>query len=263
MPEVTKHEPGMFSWVDLMTTDAESAREFYKQLLGCESYDNPAGEGHIYTMLARNGKNIAGLSQMTPDMLEQGMKPCWNSYVAVADVEESAMKAAGLGGTIIVPPMDILDVGRMAITVDPTGGVLSLWEAKSHIGAQVIGEPGSFGWTELYTHDTAAAAEFYFGLFGWEAQQMEVGEGGMPYTVFMSGGAPAAGMLTIQPEWGEVPPNWTVYFIVESLEAALEKVQALGGSVQTPPTSVPTVGTFALITDPQHVHLMLMELALE
>ena len=260
MPEVTKHEPGMFNWVDLMTIDAEGAREFYTQLLECESYDNPAGEGHIYTMLARNGKNIAGLSQMTPDMLEQGMNPCWNSYVAVADVEESAVKAASLGGTIIVPPMDIMDVGKMAITADPTGGVLSLWEAKSHIGAQVIGEPGAFGWAELNTHDTAAAAEFYFGLFGWEAQQQEVGEG-MPYTVFMSGGAPAAGMVAIQPEWGEVLPNWTVYFVVESLEAALEKVQAMGGSVQKQPMSVPTVGTFALITDPQDVYLMLIELA--
>ena len=94
----------------------------------------------------------------------------------------------------------------------------------------------------------------------WEAQQQEVGEG-MPYTVFMSGGAPAAGMVAIQPEWGEVLPNWTVYFVVESLEAALEKVQAMGGSVQKQPMSVPTVGTFALITDPQDVYLMLIELA--
>ena len=112
---------------------------------------------------------------------------------------------------------------------------------------------------ELYTHDTDAAAEFY-DLFGWEAQQQEVGEG-MPYTVFMSGGAPAGGMVAIQPEWGGDLPNWTVYFVVESLEAALEKVQAMGGSVQKQPMSVPTVGTFALITDPQDVYLMLIELA--
>ena len=259
MAEVTRHEPGMFNWADLMTTDVESAREFYCALLGCETYDNPVGGGFFYTMLRRNGKNIAGMFPLTPEMQAQGIPPCWNSYVAVANVEETAQKAAGLGGTVVVQPMDVMEYGRMASIVDPSGAALGLWEAKTHIGADLIGEAGAFCWAELYTHDTAAAGTFYTSLFGWEAQEVP-GPGGMPYNLFTSGGAPAAGMLAIQPIWGEVPPNWTVYFGVENLDAALERAQAMGGKMQIQPMSIPNVGRLTLITDPQHVYVMLIEL---
>ncbi|MCY4447957.1 MAG: VOC family protein [Chloroflexi bacterium] len=259
MAEVSQHEPGMFNWVDLMTTDVESAKEFYSQLLGCETVDNPVSDDFVYTLFSRNGKNIAGLSPMMPDMLEQGVPPHWNSYVAVVNVEEAAAKAARLGGTMIMPPMDVMEFGRMTSIIDPTGAVLNLWEAKAHIGADLIGEAGAFCWAELYTHDTEAASKFYAGLFGWAVEQVP-GAGGMPYNLFTSGGAPAAGMLAIQPIWGEVPPNWTVYFAVENLDAALEKVQAMGGSMQIQPMSIPGIGRISLITDPQHVYVMLIEL---
>ena len=206
MAEVTQHEPGMFNWVDLMTTDVESAKEFYSRILGCETVDNPVSDDFVYTLFSRNGKNIAGLSPMMPGMLEQGVPPHWNSYVAVANVEEAATKAAGLGGTVIMPPMDVMEFGRMTSILDPTGAVLNLWEAKAHIGADLIGEPGAFCWAELYTHDTGAAGNFYAGLFGWEAQEVP-GAGGMPYNLFTSGGAPAAGMLAIQPIWGRGTPE--------------------------------------------------------
>ena len=158
MAEVSQHEPGMFNWVDLMTTDVESAREFYSQLLGCETVDNPVSDDFVYTLFSRNGKNIAGMSPMMPDMLEQGVPPHWNSYVAVENVEEAAAKAAGLGATVIMPPMDVMEFGRMTSILDPTGAVLNLWEAKAHIGADLIGEPGAFCWAELYTHDTGQRA---------------------------------------------------------------------------------------------------------
>ena len=259
MAEVSQHEPGMFNWVDLMTTDVEKAREFYSTLLGCETVDNPVGGDFVYTLFSRNGKNLAGMSPMMPDMLEQGVPPHWNSYVAVTNVEEAAAKAASLGGTIIMPPMDVMDFGRMASIIDPTGAVLNLWEAKAHIGADLIGEAGAYCWSELYTHDTQAASSFYCSLFGWEAQQVQ-GAGGVPYTLFTSGGAPAAGMLAIQPIWGAVPPNWTVYFGVEDLDAALKQAEAMGGSMQVQPMSIPTVGRISLISDPQHVYVMLIEL---
>ena len=239
MAEVSRHEPGMFNWVDLKTTDVGGAREFYTQLLGCETIDNPVDDTFVYTLFSRNGKNIAGMSPMMPDMLEQGVPPHWNSYVAVTNVEEAAARAGSLGATVIMPPMDVMEFGRMASIIDPTGAALNLWEAKAHIGADLIGEPGAFSWAELYTHDTEAAGNFYTSLFGWEGTAGARRWRCMPYNLFTSGGAPAAGMLAIQPIWGEVPPNWTVYFAVENLDEALEKVKAMGGSVQVQPMSIP------------------------
>lgn len=272
MPEMTKHEPGMFNWADLMTTDMESATAFYTQLLGCDTRDNPIDGGGVYRFLVKNGKTVAGLFQMTPDMTEQGMSPCWNAYVAVASADDAAKKAADLGG-VVTPPMDVFDFGRMTSVIDPAGAasaapgrsplVLGLWEAKTHIGAELIGEPGAFCWAELYTNDTAAAAEFYTALFGWERQEIQgVGDthyADSVYHMFTSGGAPAGGMLQIRPEWGEMPSNWTVYFGVESLDAAFEQVKALGGEVRMGPMTVPGIGLIGLVSDPQHAYVMLMQ----
>jgi uncharacterized protein len=55
----------------------------------------------------------------------EGTPPCWNSYVTVDDIDKTAAKAQELGGTIIVPPSDIPDVGRFAVIQDPQGAVIS------------------------------------------------------------------------------------------------------------------------------------------
>lgn len=263
MPEMTKHEPGMFNWVDLMATDAEAAKSFYTQLLGCETQDNPVGDGSVYTMLLKNGKRVAGLFQAPPGMMEQGARARWNAYVAVASVDDIVEKAAELGGTVIQPPFDVFDAGRTAVIVDPAGAALPLWEANTIIGAELMAEPGAFCWTELYTNDTAAAADFYTGLFGWERNEMQgVGDthyADSVYHMFTSGGAPAGGMLQIRPEWGEVPPNWTVYFMVENLDAAFEQVKAMGGNVRMGAMTVPGIGLIGLVSDPQHAYVMLMQ----
>ena len=258
MPEITKHEPGMFSWVDLTTSDAAGARAFYTALFGWEPVDNPVDDTNVYTMFNKNGKNAAAMFQMTPDMAEQGTVTGWNAYATVSDADATAAKAAELGGTVLMGPMDVFDAGRMLVLQDSTGAVMSAWQPKANIGAEVMSEPGAFTWCELYTHDTDAAAAFYQGLFGWTRKVHEMPHG--EYTEFQSGGQAVGGMLAIKPEWGEVPPNWTVYFVVESIVPALEQVKTLGGSVRTLPQFIPTVGMFALVSDPQHGYFMLIEL---
>ncbi len=264
MPEITRHEPGMFSWADVMTTDAEGARAFYTGLFGWEPFDNPVGDGTFYTLFRKNGKNVCGMFEITPEMREQGAVTCWNAYVTVADVDATAAKALAQGATPIGEIMDVevqgAKLGRMSVAVDTGGAAFCVWQPMLHIGAEVMGEANTFVWAELYTHDAQASAAFYKAVFGWEPEAFE-GAGGIPYTVYMSGGAPSGGMLQIQPEWGEVPPNWSVYFAVESIEAAIEKVPALGGRIVGPAQSVSQVGTFAPALDPQGGFLMLMELA--
>ena len=97
MPEVTSHNPGTFCWVDLASADAEASRSFYSQLLGWTSIDNPMGEGMVYSMMQKNGKNVCGLYQMDAGMLEQGIPPHWTSYIAVAEVDAGAEKVTAAG----------------------------------------------------------------------------------------------------------------------------------------------------------------------
>ena len=46
--------------------------------------------------------------------------------MTVDDVDARTAKIASAGGGVIVEPMDIPAVGRMAIIQDPTGGVIGV-----------------------------------------------------------------------------------------------------------------------------------------
>ena len=80
--------------------------------------------------------------------------------------------------------------------------------------------------------------------------------------VFMSGEEPRAGMLELQPDMGEMPPHWGVYFQVESLDAALDKAKSLGGQGTFPPMEIPDVGRIGGIMDPQGACFTAMESAM-
>ena len=139
----------------------------------------------------------------------------------------------------------------MAVLQDPQGAVFCVWQAKAHIGARLVGETGTFCWDELWTTDPKKAAEFYAGLFGWEAKESSADAPAGSYTEWVNAGQPIGGMLQISPEMGPVPPNWLPYFMVEDCDAAGEKATALGGKLQVPPTDIPNVGRFAVVQDPQ------------
>ena len=83
-----------------------------------------------YSVCLLGGKTVAGLGpQMNPDF-----PPAWMTYVNVNDADDGVAKVSANGGTVFVPPMDVMDVGRMAIFADPLGAVIGLWQPKTHIG---------------------------------------------------------------------------------------------------------------------------------
>lgn len=244
MSVVTKHEPGSFCWPELATSDSAGAKAFYRGLFGWDANDSPAGPDMIYTMLQKSGKSVGALYQMGPQM--QGMPPHWNIYVAVTSADAAAKKAKDLGGKILMEPFDVMDVGRMAIIQDEQGAIFSVWEAKKHIGAEVVNEPNTLCWAELDTTDTKSAEKFYTLLFGWGAKVSE------NYTEWQLGGNSIGGLMTIPKEWGPVPPNWLVYFMVTDVDGTANKASSSGGNVIVPPMDIPKTGRFAVIQDPQH-----------
>ncbi len=259
MSEVSSYNPGTFCWVDLATADAAGSKHFYSQLLGWTYIDNPIeGTDMVYSMMQKDDKNVCGLYQMDDGMLEQGIPPHWTSYISVESADAGAEKVAAAGGTVLMEPADVFEAGRMAMAQDATGAAFGLWQPKEHIGAQVINEPGALGWNELYTNDTGAAAGFYANVFGWTSATSSMGPESGDYTEFKTGDNPVGGMMQIRPEWGEAPPNWSVYFQVEDCAASLEKAQSLGAEVVVPVTEVDTV-RFAFLKDPQGIYLGLAQ----
>ena len=122
-----------------------------------------------------------------------GVPPHWNTYVTVADVDATAAQVPGAGGTVMMPPFDVMDAGRMSVIADPTGAMLCLWQAKNNIGASLVNEHGTLSWEELMTPDVPAATAFYTKIFGWEAVPVEMP--GMEYTELKLNGRSIGGAM--------------------------------------------------------------------
>ena len=146
-------------------------------------------------------------------------------------------------------PMDVMDVGRMAVIQDPTGAVFAVWQARAHAGYGVVGEPGSVCWHELMTRDAPAAKVFYRDVFGYEMEDRPMGP--MTYTMLRKGDRREGGLMQITAEMGPVPSHWLVYIAVDDCEGTMEKAKRLGGRAVTDAMDVPGVGRFAVLQDPQ------------
>ncbi len=250
MPEVTSYPNGMPSWLDLGTTDLGGAESFYSGMFGWDSDRQPAGENMVYSMQSIGGKSVAGIYDQRAEQKAAGMPPMWLAYITVDDIDATAAKVPSAGGSVMQPPMDVMDVGRMALIVDPSGGVIALWQPKKHIGSELSGEHGVFSWTELISTDPKAAEEFLVEVFGFEASPMPNAPGG--YTLLMLNGAPAGGLMQRPDEMGEVPSHWMNYFQVDDAHASADKAASLDGKVIMPPFDIPGgPGTIAVLQDPQ------------
>ena len=170
MPERTEYVPGTPNWVDLQTTDQAAAKSFYASLFGWTYEDMPMDEegGSVYTMARLKGRDVGAIAPLG-DMAAAGVPPHWNTYVSVSDVDATTALVAPAGGTVMMPPFDVLDAGRMAVIADPTGAVLNLWQAKNHVGAAIVNEANSWSWNELLTPDLSKATAFYNKVLGWTA----------------------------------------------------------------------------------------------
>jgi uncharacterized protein len=242
--EVERYEHGVPSWVDVGTPDIGKAIDFYSGLFGWQIEQGPAEAGG-YSMALLRGKPVAGIGpQMNPG------PPYWTTYVSVDSADDALSRATAAGGKVLMPGMDVMDVGRMGIIADPIGAVISVWEPRTHTGAGIVNEPNSYSWSELVTTDTEASKEFYGAVFGWGSETH--GEGGpMAYTEWKIGGRSVGGMMKKPPMMpAEVPPHWGVYFAFDGTEAAMDKVKELGGQVVMGPMDVEP-GKIAVVSDPQ------------
>lgn len=113
---------GAFSWFELMTTDVESAKKFYKELFNWELKEMPM-ENMNYTVASVDGEDVAGLMPMPPGPEE--MPPAWSQYITVDDVDVTAAKAKEMGGKVLVEPQDIPEIGRFCVIQDPQGAWFS------------------------------------------------------------------------------------------------------------------------------------------
>lgn len=119
---------GAFSWSELVTTDPEAAATFYGQLFGWTVKDMGAEMGS-YRVASVGEDQVGGIMSMPPDA--PPMPPHWGCYVTVDDVDATLARCTELGGQVLMPPMDVATVGRMAVIRDPQGAALSVMQYAS------------------------------------------------------------------------------------------------------------------------------------
>jgi hypothetical protein len=232
-------------WIELFSSDVASARTFYGELFGWTS-DEPDPALGGYLNFRRNGERIAGLmhndgSQGTPDL--------WSTYLGVSDAKAVADAAVQHGGTVIVPAMDVADLGTMVVVTDPGGAVIGGWQPGSHTGLAAVAETGAPSWFELHTRDFGRSLAFYQDVFGWTTHAVgDTDE--FRYSTLGENEAAAAGIMDASSFLPDgVPAHWSVYFGVDSADETLERVVSLGGAVVLGAEDTP-YGRLATATDP-------------
>jgi uncharacterized protein len=246
MGERTHYKPGTFSWTDLTTTDQPAAKAFYGALLDWEAEDMPVGDGVFYSMMQKDGKNVAAIAPQPQEQREAGVPPIWNSYVTVESADATAERAKALGANVHAPPFDVMQAGRMAVIQDPQGAFFMVWQPGENIGASLVNAPGALVWNELASPDLEGSSTFYRDLFGWEMTPFE--NSPTPYLSIKNEGANNGGMREL--ESPGPPPHWLVYFGVQEIDASLTKVKELGGTVHAGPIDI-QMAKIAVVGDPQ------------
>lgn len=255
MVQAPAYAPGTPIWVDLGSPDLDASKAFYGEVFGWNADTQTAPEAGGYTFFRRDGKVVAGLGPLQGT----GMPPVWSSYISTDDADATANLVVEAGGTVVVPPFDVMGEGRMAVFQDPGGAFISVWQPQRMGGAELFNAPGSLNWNELSARDIEAVKPFYERVFGWQAHTSSIDPSG-PYTEFKLNGRSVAGAMPMGPQVpAEVPPHWMAYFAVADCDASVETINHAGGQVMVGPMNV-SVGRFAIAADPHGAPFAVIQL---
>jgi predicted enzyme related to lactoylglutathione lyase len=125
---------GGFVWNELSTPDAAVALAFYERAFGYTHDTMDMGEqGQYHLLKSANGQSRAGLYQPKA----AGTPAMWLPYVHVSDCDATVAKAQLLGARqMLIPPMDVPNVGRIAAFIDPLGAAIAVIKPMPMQGAK-------------------------------------------------------------------------------------------------------------------------------
>ena len=250
-----------FVWHELMTSDLSAAAAFYSSVVGWQAQDSGM-PGVDYTLLKVGDAGLAGMLATPAELRAAGVAPAWRGYVAVDDVDAAEARLLRAGGKVLRPAGDIPGVGRFATVTDPQGAAFVLFKPMPADGPPVLpapGTPGTVGWHELHAMDGPTAFEFYATQFAWtKGEGLDMGPMGL-YQLFQIDGVDAGAVMTKEPD--APAPGWRIYFHVDAIEAAAQRVARLGGTVTIGPQQVPGGQWILRGRDPQGAVFALTSMA--
>ena len=186
-----------------------------------------APETGFYSIARHNGSAVLGIGEQSDG---QGR---WVTYFSTSDIDKACERATANGGQVFFPPMQVMDVGSMALVLDPTGAVHGLWQPNTFSGFEVFDESNTPGWFDHVSENTENASRYYQNVLsnGIEADVQE----GM--TILRRGEQWFASVS--REDSSNQLPQWTPVFVVDSLERIRTRVRELGGTIILEEAPVP------------------------
>ena len=261
-PMTTPSLTGGFIWYELMSPDPEGSKAFYDKVVGWNISEG-AAEYKGYRMIGRSDGGFAGgVMPLTAEMQQHGARPTWLGYVHVADVDQAVSSVERSGGKALVGPMDIPNVGRIAMVADLQGAAFYIMKpippANDPNAQSDVFSPDAeqrIGWNELQTSNVDSARRFYADQFGWISDDfMDMGEMGQ-YRFWDHNGTRLGALFNAG---NDQPPHWRFYIRVPSISKAKEAAEANGGTIHMGPHQVPTGDYIIVGSDPQGAEFALV-----
>ncbi len=123
--EENKYKNGQIVWADLATKQAESLKDFYKDVLGWNEHPVAMKDGdesyNDYAMLYDEKTPAGGICNQRG--INAGVPAQWIMYVYVDDVEETLKRAIEKGGKLIHESKKADNSYNYVIIQDPAGAV--------------------------------------------------------------------------------------------------------------------------------------------
>ena len=113
---------GEFCWESLGTTDEPAALAFYTKVLGWKQ--GKMGEQNIFGTAEGMENQVASVMAAPP-----GVPAHWLTYVAVEKLAAARDRASKLGGKILMPEIEVPTIGKFAVTQDPQGATICMFES--------------------------------------------------------------------------------------------------------------------------------------
>ncbi|MGA7836143.1 MAG: VOC family protein [Acidimicrobiales bacterium] len=226
MTKFSSFDDAMPCWVDVMveTDDEHQATRAFLSTLFDWTWELGGPEMGGYSLALSGGLPVLGLGKT------DGVHGAATTYFSTSDIDDAIVRATDGGATTLMPRMDVMDLGSMAVLVDPVGAVFGLWQPGSFHGFGVMHEENAAGWFDHSSADADRAAEFYLKLSGHQLTSP-----GENMRVLANGDAWYASFTQVD----GAPAQWNPIYVVDSLERAREVVTRHGGAILVEEMPVP------------------------
>jgi uncharacterized protein len=224
MTKFSSFEDAMPCWVDVMvgTVEEHDAKRAFLSALFDWTWQLGSPEMGSYALAISQDLPVFGLGIM------DGGTGTATSYFSTSNIDDAIARATDDGATVVVPAMEVMDLGSMAVLVDPVGATFGLWQPGTFHGFGVMHEINAPGWFDETSEDPTRATEFYLK---WSGHQLT---------------SPGEGMsvLTNGENWyasltkGETA-RWMPIYVVDALERARDVITRHGGAILVEEMPVP------------------------